>query len=92
MSLSAKEQKLLDGCLAAFGEAAVYFGGPRDLNNPGRRAAPIVLSWWTSVDIASKAAGGEGLLVHGFSDLEGAEEIAPGTRIYKGGWGKPSAC
>ena len=23
--------------------------------------------------------------MHGFSDLEGAEEIAPGTRIYRGG-------
>ena len=31
----AKEQMLLQGCLAAFGEAAVYFGGPHDLNNPG---------------------------------------------------------
>ncbi|CAL1172809.1 unnamed protein product [Cladocopium goreaui] len=58
--LHPKEQMLLQGCLAAFGEAAVYFGGPHDLNNPG-------------------------LLVHGFSDLMGAEEIAPGTRIYKGG-------
>jgi len=26
-----------------------------------------------------------GLLVHGFGDLPGAEELAPGTRIYKGG-------
>ena len=23
--------------------------------------------------------------MHGFSDLEGAEEIAPGTRIFQGG-------
>eukprot|EP00913_Durusdinium_trenchii_P003209 g2967.t1 len=44
----------------AFGEAAVYFGGPHQLNR-------------------------KGLLVHGFSDLEGAEEIAPGTRIFQGG-------
>lgn len=26
-----------------------------------------------------------GLLIHGFDDLPGAQELAPGTRIYKGG-------
>ncbi|CAJ1347898.1 unnamed protein product [Effrenium voratum] len=57
---SVKEQTLLERSLQAFGEAAVYFGGPQGLNQPG-------------------------VLVHGFSDIEGAEEIAPGTRIYRGG-------
>ena len=40
-------------------------------------------------DVSCVSGRCEGLLVHGFSDLMGAEEIAPGTRIYKGGWENP---
>ena len=40
MCALSKEQMLLQGCLAAFGEAAVYFGGPHDLNNPGLARSP----------------------------------------------------
>ena len=39
MCALSKEQQLLERCLAAFGEAAVYFGGPHDLNNAGRARA-----------------------------------------------------
>ena len=31
-----QDQQLLERCLMAFGEAAVYFGGPHQLNRKGR--------------------------------------------------------
>ncbi len=34
-----QEEQLVEKGLKAFGEAAVYFGGPYDLNNPGQRAS-----------------------------------------------------
>ena len=34
----AKEEEILEGCLRAFRKAAVYFGGPHDLNDPGLTA------------------------------------------------------
>jgi hypothetical protein len=50
----AKEQMLLQGCLAAFGEAAVYFGGPHDLNNPGLARGPEGHNGLRLTSIASK--------------------------------------
>lgn len=35
---SREEERLVEKGLKAFGEAAVYFGGPYELNNPGLRA------------------------------------------------------
>ena len=45
---------LLQGCLAAFGEAAVYFGGPHDLNNPGLARGPEGHNGLRLTSIASK--------------------------------------
>lgn len=50
----------IDQFLEAFGNGAVYMGGP---------------------DLQAEPA----LLVHGIDQLEGASELAPGTRIYIGG-------
>ena len=41
----AKEEEILEGCLRAFRKAAVYFGGPHDLNDPGLRAHQKVVHY-----------------------------------------------
>lgn len=38
---SREEERLVEKGLKAFGEAAVYFGGPYELNNPGLRASHV---------------------------------------------------